>query len=79
MSATHEIPSDALETLSPRNRGCIERLRAHQPEEVDLFVHLHHSPVIQDLSPLKAQTILPLNWQQSSSCYTRKLANCAYS
>ncbi|KAL1949823.1 hypothetical protein VTO73DRAFT_8704 [Trametes versicolor] len=36
MSATHEIPSEALETLSPRNRGCIERLRAHQPEEVDL-------------------------------------------
>ncbi|KAH9846233.1 NUDIX hydrolase domain-like protein [Lenzites betulinus] len=42
MTATHEIPAEALETLSPLNKACIERLRTHQPEEIDLFVHLHN-------------------------------------
>lgn len=79
MFATHEIPSEALEALSPRNRGCIERLRAHQPEEVDLFVHLHHLPVIQVLMPPQAPNILLRNWQRSSSCSTRKPANCVCS
>ncbi|KAI0366305.1 hypothetical protein BV20DRAFT_972030 [Pilatotrama ljubarskyi] len=36
MSGTHNIPVSALEGLSPTNRACIERLRRHQPEEVDL-------------------------------------------
>ncbi|KAI0636201.1 NUDIX hydrolase domain-like protein [Trametes polyzona] len=36
MTLIHDIPSAALEPLSPPNRACIERLRSHQPEEIDL-------------------------------------------
>ncbi|KAL7279362.1 hypothetical protein ACG7TL_007203 [Trametes sanguinea] len=40
MTPKHEIASQVLESFTPRNRTCIERLRSHQPEEVDLFVHI---------------------------------------
>ncbi|KAI0329275.1 hypothetical protein GY45DRAFT_1354623 [Cubamyces sp. BRFM 1775] len=43
MSAPHEIPTEILDTLSPRNKSCVERLRRHRPEEVDLFVLPNHS------------------------------------
>ncbi|KAI0671944.1 NUDIX hydrolase domain-like protein [Trametes maxima] len=36
MVLPHEIPTEALEGLLPEHRTCIERLRRHQPEEVDL-------------------------------------------
>ncbi|KAI0709890.1 NUDIX hydrolase domain-like protein [Earliella scabrosa] len=36
MAPAYDIPEDALSRLSERNRACIERLRVHQPEQVDL-------------------------------------------
>ncbi|KAI0833712.1 NUDIX hydrolase domain-like protein [Trametes gibbosa] len=39
MDTTHDIPPKVLETLSRSNKTCIERLRIHQPEEIDLFIH----------------------------------------
>ena len=38
MAPVHEIPADVLSNLSEMTRTAIERLRRHQPEEVDLFV-----------------------------------------
>ncbi|KAI0749861.1 NUDIX hydrolase domain-like protein [Daedaleopsis nitida] len=36
MARTYEIPESALNKVSERNRACIQRLRQHQPEQVDL-------------------------------------------
>ncbi|KAI0788024.1 NUDIX hydrolase domain-like protein [Fomes fomentarius] len=36
MSPAYDIPEGALGKISERNRACIERLRKHQPEQVDI-------------------------------------------
>ncbi|CDO76996.1 hypothetical protein BN946_scf184298.g23 [Trametes cinnabarina] len=38
MTSTHEVATEVLDSLTPQIRTCIERLRSHQSEEVNLFV-----------------------------------------
>ncbi|KAI0774998.1 NUDIX hydrolase domain-like protein [Trametes elegans] len=58
MAPVHDIPEEALESLSPANRVCIERLRSHQPEKVDLSVFLNTSDSGYPLAKLAAVLVL---------------------
>ncbi|KAI0350029.1 hypothetical protein OH77DRAFT_1576257 [Trametes cingulata] len=61
MSGTHDIPASALEGLSPANRARIDRLRRHQPEEVDLPKELFRS----GYPPSKLAAVLVLLFEKA--------------